>query len=540
MKEISKKKELGIYYTPSGLSDVLCELTINETDTRILEPSFGGCAFLESIFNRLKALGASDPHKNIFGCDIDESAFQHLEDWGVNGTINHYLKRDFLKTKLESFGGEKFDLIIGNPPYVSIHNMDEKQKKTLNDYWSKNSLPFTKKASSWAYFLTHSTRLLKDGGKICFILPSIAYQNDYGKEVFNKLKSNFKKIDWYLLEDEFFGHENTEEKIGVLIAEGYSEDKISPKSKINYFSASKEDFYSYCQDRSISHLKTDFRNDKSSIYALYEEDSFIELGKLLDIKIGAVSGDNKFFILSENQIKDLGLNKEHFKKVIRRFGDLDGFELKNSDFRKLNEAGKRVWMFSPKENDLGEESLVKYLDSYDEDKIKTNKTFQKNSDWWKFPQGAIPDAFFSYMNKWGASLILNTAKANCTNSVHKAFFKSKLSKKDKLLISIALQSSYAQLSSELESRIYSSNVLKFEPTLSKEIRLPNIFNIGHNITFKELRKWITKNENKTYLEICYEADKLLQKIGFKNNIGTYSKVRKLKTRLMKQRGVISS
>lgn len=513
LNRTTKKKELGIYYTPSELSDMLCHLTIGSPDIKILEPSFGGCAFLESISSRLKELGSSDPQKNTFGCDIDKEAFDHLKEWGVNGTIDHYKKKDFLKTSKKDFHNEEFDLVIGNPPYVSVHNVGQARKDFLRQYLKDNALPFTKKASLWAYFIMHSVKFLKEGGKVCFILPSIAHQNNYGKKVFSQLALYFKKIDWYLLDDEFFIHENIEEKVGILVAEGYSEKELNHSTKINYYTISKEEFYLFCQDKRAISLSSDLRKDKSSIYELYRYDTFVELGELVDVKIGAVTGDNNFFILTKNKIEDLRIDGKHFQKVVRRFGDLSAFELKEADFKKLSEANKRVWLLSPSTHEIKDRELEKYLVSYDESRIEVNKTFAKNENWWKFPSGDIPDAFFSYMSKWGASLILNSIKANCTNSVHKVFFKEKHTKKEMLLVSIALQSSYGQLSSELEARIYSSSVLKFEPTASKNIRIPNTKPYSDKIELKEVNNWIRNNLNTSRDVLNLKADEFLIQKG---------------------------
>ena len=69
-------------------------------------------------------------------------------------------------------------------------------------------------------------------------------------------------------------------------------------------------------------------------------------------------------------------------------------------------------------------------------------------------------------------MVINQAKVNCTNSVHKVLFRDKnCSTNFKMAISISLLSSFSQLSAELEGRAYSSGVLKIEPSSGRKIQI---------------------------------------------------------------------
>ena len=80
------KKRLGAFYTPEALTDVICEWAIASSDARVLEPSFGGCGFLKSAAERFRLLGSTNPQLNLYGCDIDSYAFEHLSNtFGLRG-----------------------------------------------------------------------------------------------------------------------------------------------------------------------------------------------------------------------------------------------------------------------------------------------------------------------------------------------------------------------------------------------------------------------------------------------------------------------
>ena len=117
------KNKFGQYFTPKVVADFMIDLADITADSKILEPSCGEGVFLKLLqykgFNNLTAY------------EIDED-----------------LAQGFLNVRYESFVSaninEKYDLIIGNPPYIRWKNLEEhlKQELSLNPIWNKyfNSL----------------------------------------------------------------------------------------------------------------------------------------------------------------------------------------------------------------------------------------------------------------------------------------------------------------------------------------------------------------------------------------------------------------
>ncbi|EFG8200284.1 N-6 DNA methylase, partial [Escherichia coli] len=74
-RDLHERRQLGAYYTPERLSDMLAFWAIRSSADQVLEPSFGGCGFLQSAVKALKDCGSRNPKNSIFGCDIDAVAF---------------------------------------------------------------------------------------------------------------------------------------------------------------------------------------------------------------------------------------------------------------------------------------------------------------------------------------------------------------------------------------------------------------------------------------------------------------------------------
>lgn len=146
----SKKNKYGQYFTPQHVVDFMIDLASVPKNAKILDPCCGKGIFLK----RLNHFG----YKNTVGYEIDPTLELDTES----------------KVHFRSFIGEdidnKFDLIIGNPPYIRWKNLEVSLKNELkrNPLWNEyfNSL------CDYLYiFVLKSIELLKEEGQLIFITP---------------------------------------------------------------------------------------------------------------------------------------------------------------------------------------------------------------------------------------------------------------------------------------------------------------------------------------------------------------------------------
>ena len=173
--ERSKKQQLGQFMTPADLSLSLVNEVVFNIDDKVLEPSFGDGSFILNLIDAfMKVYPASTNDKlneilnnNIYGVELDKQLYlkcmERIKDkYGYIPTKTNLLCCDFLTTDFD----EKFDYIIGNPPFGGTINV--KHQDTLDKKYGKRFKLKIKK-ETYSFFLVKSIESLSDNGRIIFI-----------------------------------------------------------------------------------------------------------------------------------------------------------------------------------------------------------------------------------------------------------------------------------------------------------------------------------------------------------------------------------
>lgn len=130
------QKQRGQVFTPDFIVDKMCELLKNKGTT--LEPSAGDGAFTKKL-------------KGIVSIEKDKSVI----------TDKNTINIDFFDYDTSN----KFDSIIGNPPYVRHNDIENDTAKKI-DYTL-----FDKRTNLFLFFIEKAVKHLKKGGELVFITP---------------------------------------------------------------------------------------------------------------------------------------------------------------------------------------------------------------------------------------------------------------------------------------------------------------------------------------------------------------------------------
>ena len=155
----------GFVPTPDKLVDHMVHLLFEgrEVDSRerLLDPGCGTGAFMKGVM-RWSATNRSQLPR-ITGIEVDQelvrdaaSEFQHRSQVRI-------IEADFLRTKVST----KYHYVIGNPPYVSILQLDEREKAKYRALYRAATGRF----DLYMLFFEQGLELLEPGGRLVFVTP---------------------------------------------------------------------------------------------------------------------------------------------------------------------------------------------------------------------------------------------------------------------------------------------------------------------------------------------------------------------------------
>lgn len=347
-----KKKRRGLFYTPSEISVIMAEWCIRTGQDVVLEPSFGGCGFIEAAVERMRKIGVSEPLKQIFGCDIEKGAFTYLRNLApTHDTVGRFLHSDFLALKPSDFGSGKVTCIIGNPPYVSYHNMYLKQRTAALAVGSDESFKVSGMASLWAYFVFHSLRFLGADGRMAWLLPSSTLHSNYGKRLLNELGSRFRRVGVISMRERVFQKDKTDETSEILLCDGFlGSDRIH--SRVEIFDAQntkrlEEHVRNWDTGppgaRLNGHAAVALTgaNALKEYHSLADSKSAVSLAEISTLRIGIVTGLNRFFVVNEQIAGEHLLPDSVLRYIFAKVSSSFGVELTRSDLDQARTDGKR-------------------------------------------------------------------------------------------------------------------------------------------------------------------------------------------------------
>lgn len=175
-QDVSEVKAGGATYTPQGLADFVAEQMLAVSGTpkdgpvRVLDPAIGHGELLVSLLSRLEG------EVEVFGYETDAAALavaeERLAGLFPNARLNLSLG-SFLDHVLEDhsgdlFGrGERYDLIIANPPYVRTQIIGAEKAQLLADQFG-----LTGRVDLYFAFLLGMTTVLAEGGTAGIIVSN--------------------------------------------------------------------------------------------------------------------------------------------------------------------------------------------------------------------------------------------------------------------------------------------------------------------------------------------------------------------------------
>lgn len=472
--EVGLEKLRGGYYTPEPIARFICDWAIDGNTKSVLEPSCGDGVFLKATVEKVMEINPDFSIKDrIVGVELVEREAKKASTYGTKVISEDFF--GFYKENIE--GKQKFDVIIGNPPFIRYQNVDAGSREIAFQLMRSAGLHPNKLTNMWLPFLVLSSLALSESGKIGMVIPAELFQVSYAGETREFLAKYFDRLILITFQKIVF--EDIQQEVILLLGEKTSDNKGIQVIELNDLddldNLDLTNFYEY-EVKELNHS-----DEKWIKYFLSCEEielmrklrsnaDIVPATDLFEINVGLVSGENSFFLLNHEMVKEYQLGKAT-RMIIGKTEQLKGVILSERDFKNLVEKGKKVYMFAPKDVPFSElsreeQEYIKYGE-----KLGFNRGYKCRirKNWYCVPQSWEPDAFILRQVNRYPRIILNYANAVSTDTIHKIRFLDGVHPE---YVAAAFLNSFTLALAEITGRSYGGGVLTFEPSEIRKLMIP--------------------------------------------------------------------
>lgn len=324
-KKLSIQQHGEVFTNIEVVKYLLDEVEYNQEfdlrNVKILEPSCGLGAFADEIIRRLifssikfKFNFIEALNTNIRFIDINTNSIEYLKNntrqlikkFGFNPNLiddTIYINNDYLQYNFHN----KFDCIVGNPPYIRHENIDSSAK----EIYRKKYKTFKYRADIYIPFYEKSLDLLTSRGKLSFICSNRWLYNQYGRLLREKVANDFQLSKLLNIEKSNPFNENVVAYpcVTTITTKQHNNNYTyyyTTNDKIVNLQAMKFKQVNSPKDDNWSNLFLEYDINHNSLSGILEQG--------FKIGIGVATGADKVFIRHENEIN--GIEQERLIPII--------------------------------------------------------------------------------------------------------------------------------------------------------------------------------------------------------------------------------
>lgn len=515
---VSAQKLRGGYYTPPSLARYLVNWAIRSGQECILEPSCGDGNFIVAALEHLQenqdrwdirpsTLVAVEAQRDELA-----KAASRAKESSNSTTKTEWVLGDFFDA-FESLHTQKFDVILGNPPFIRFQHFDEESRKKAFHLLKHFGYKPTKLANVWAAFVQLSIELLAPNGRLAMVIPAEIMQVQYASELRSRLVRSFEHITIVGFKKLVFPV--IQQEVILLLAEGKRENiflkmpDLQPRlfsngngSNIPAFTKKMvvdpqqaasdihtiefEDGEELISSGDIAnltaHIPAKHSRPGMKWTSLFLEEALFEaldeaekmpglkrLGELADVAVGVVTGRNKFFVLAKETVEQVAAAKFTLP-IVGKTSALTSISFTPHDF-DLYVGKYPAYLLDLTGTDESQfpSTLNDYIESGEKEDIHLGYKCRVRNRWYDVPSIYVPDAFlFRQIHKYPL-LVVNEAKAVSTDTIHRVRFNENV---DARLVAAASFNSLTLAWAEVCGRSYGGGVLELEPSEARELPIP--------------------------------------------------------------------
>lgn len=309
LKSAIERNKWGQFATPSPLAVSLARYALtfmgNER-VRFIDPAFGTGSFFSAL------LSVCEPGRiaAASGVELDplfvDTARALWKGYGLN--LAH---GDF--TRVGPPDG-RYNLMLTNPPYVRHHHLSAEDKHRLRAHLAQSlQMSISGLAGLYCYFLLLAHDWMEDGGLGVWLIPSEFMDVNYGATVRRYLteRVTLVQIHRFCPTDAQFADALVSSAVVI-----FRKSVPSAEHTVRFSFAGPIDYPEVevmvpLDDLRISQKWTQFPASTGFV-----QHNGPTLGDLFCIKRGLATGDNGFFIMTEDRVSEWGIPQKFLKPIL--------------------------------------------------------------------------------------------------------------------------------------------------------------------------------------------------------------------------------
>lgn len=490
---VPPRRLLGAYYTPHPLALILTRWALSQADGPVLDPSFGGCAFLHAAADLLQERGVPDPGRFITGVDIDAGCLERVRRDDRLHEENCVVG-DFLQLAPGCVPGAPFAAIVGNPPYVRHHWLKGSTRLAARNIAKASAVGLPATASAWAYFLLHGFGFLSRRGRLAMLVPEAILQANYALPIREALENRFRRVRLIHLRDRLF--EGTDESVVIVAASEFGEKGTLEVESVP--TAKHLESALNVATKDLSRAKITIANGRSLptstlelVASLTEHKAVRRFSELATVRIGLVTGANHHFIRSRRDLVSLRVPGEAQVPIVARTKWLRGLVLDDDDLNQIVEAERRVLLVRPAPELDRDPGIQRWIGEGIAAGVDKRYKCSRRTEWFRVELPHAPDAFATCARLGSPLLVINAGAHLCSNALHAVRWKD-AQRMSPHAIAVGFLTSLARVWAELHGRRYGGGVLKLEPSTLNDIPVP--FVGAASTSFEEIDRLLRAGE----------------------------------------------
>lgn len=453
-----------VVQTPGFLAAAMVDALEGTNVHMWLEPCVGEGALLQALSTH------GVKRDRIFGLDVD----------GRSQPNDRFARvkrgQEFLAWSQST--KQRFDRVIANPPYIAIERLSSKIRSAALKVSLSRDVKVDANANAWFAFLCAAIKLLRTDGSLCFLLPAAWDYSNYAEPLRRTIGEYFRTVHVFRTAAPIFRADKVEEGAVVLIAKGrlaQSEQRSVSRDQQRFEVATSEELIRVLRNAPMFSRRWNTGSVTSLLSAKNAKGIRSTVGDYVSLRLGIVTGDSSYFLLTEGQRRERNLPLASVVPVLSRAKHLASAGMTQGQWRELRDFNERVWLFSPSKKSTQNSAVQSYLrfgkrGGCDTDGLKISM----RDPWFQMTLPAAPDGFMSGMSSTMPWLCFRKApKLVATNTLYLVnFLDDGLKPALRLAFAMALLTSDVRDQLKRNGRTYAGGLLKHEPSDLLSVRLP--------------------------------------------------------------------